>query len=103
MNEKDIKYLEETDFGDLLKKSDKVRVIRPRNKRITINISENIFYRAQELDETMHMGYQNVLKAAMTLGLDQLRRATMHKVNEEEAEYKSQIPRDKRQVPKNKI
>jgi hypothetical protein len=89
MNEKDIKYYEETDFSDLLENSSTKRVVRPKNKRITINISENIFQRAHALDETMHMGYQNVLKAAMTLGLDQLSRAVEGRVNEEKPEYKN--------------
>jgi hypothetical protein len=35
------------------------------------------------------MGYQNVLKAAMTLGLDQLSRAVEGRVNEEKPEYKN--------------
>jgi hypothetical protein len=53
----------------------------PVVKRITINISDKIYKEANELDAYMSMGYQNVLKAAMTLGLSELyNQVTSHKV-----------------------
>ena len=66
------KFYEETDFSDLLKSSAKKRVTGKQNKRITMNISEDIFDEAHVLDKFMTMGYQNVLKTAMTLGIHQL-------------------------------
>jgi len=68
----DPNYYEETDFGDLMETSKRKKIIRPKNKRITMNISEEIYFEANVLDNFMNMGYQNVLKAAMTLGLEQL-------------------------------
>jgi hypothetical protein len=64
-------YYEQTDFSNLMK-TQKGRRIVPTVKRITINISERIYKEANELDAYMSMGYQNVLKAAMTLGLSEL-------------------------------
>ena len=67
-----VDYYENTDFSEVIKTSANKR-IRKKNKRITINISEGIYTEASILDEFMNMGYQNVLKAAMVLGLNQLR------------------------------
>jgi len=53
-------------------KRQKAKRIVPVVKRITINISDRIYKEANELDSYMSMGYQNVLKAAMTLGLAEL-------------------------------
>lgn len=64
-------YYEKTDFSNLMK-TRKGRRITPTVKRITINISERIYKEANELDAYMSMGYQNVLKTAMTLGLTEL-------------------------------
>ena len=41
-------------------------------KRITMNISERVYNEANELDSYLSMGYQNVLKTAMTIGLTEL-------------------------------
>jgi hypothetical protein len=41
-------------------------------KRITINISDRIYNEANELDSYLNMGYQNVLKTAMAMGLTEL-------------------------------
>jgi hypothetical protein len=68
----DAKYYEETDFSELMSSRKSCKVVRPANKRITLNISQDIYSEAHVLDEFMNMGYQNVLKAAMTLGLEQL-------------------------------
>jgi hypothetical protein len=64
-------YYERADFSSLMR-SRKGRKILPSMKRITINISEKIYDEAKELDGYLSMGYQNVLKAAMTLGLTEL-------------------------------
>jgi hypothetical protein len=68
-------YYEQTDFSSVMQKQ-KGRRLFPNVKRITLNISERIYQEAHELDSYMSMGYQNVLKTAMTLGLTELQ----HKV-----------------------
>ena len=75
------KYYEETDFSELLKSSKKRRVVGKQNKRITMNISEDIFNEAHVLDQFMSMGYQNVLKAAMTIGIHQLQDVIIEQQN----------------------
>jgi hypothetical protein len=40
--------------------------------RVTLNLSPVIKKRAESLDASMGMGYQNVLKAAMLLGIKEL-------------------------------
>jgi hypothetical protein len=46
-----------------------------------MNISEQIYKEANELDNYMSMGYQNVLKTAMTIGLTELySQVASHKV-----------------------
>ena len=71
MNKNDqIKYYETTDFSELLKTRGKK--LGGNAKRITLNISEQIYDEANELDSYMRMGYQNVLKTAMTIGLTEL-------------------------------
>jgi hypothetical protein len=42
------------------------------SKRITMNISERVYHEAYELDSYLNMGYQNVLKTAMVMGLTEL-------------------------------
>jgi hypothetical protein len=50
-------------------------------KRITINISERVYDEANELDSYLNMGYQNVLKTAMAVGLTELyRQVSSHKI-----------------------
>jgi len=74
-------YYEQTDFSSLLK-TGKGRKIGINPKRITLNISEKIYDEANELDSYMKMGYQNVLKTAMTLGLTELfQNISKHTVN----------------------
>jgi hypothetical protein len=64
-------YYENTNFAELLKMQ-KGRKVCIAAKRITLNISDRIYDEANELDQYMRMGYQNVLKAAMTIGLTEL-------------------------------
>jgi predicted DNA binding CopG/RHH family protein len=64
-------YYEETDFTDVMKNKHGKKVA-PIVKRITMNISERVYNEANELDSYLGMGYQNVLKTAMTLGLTDL-------------------------------
>ena len=73
MNENDnAKYYEESNFGELIKSAKNKRIVGKKIKRITMNISEEIFNEAHILDKFMNMGYQNVLKTAITLGINQL-------------------------------
>jgi hypothetical protein len=66
-------YYENTDFSDYLKKNKKKTTItKPKIKRVTINLSEPVCQSALLLDEYLNMGYQNVLKAALFVGLQQL-------------------------------
>ena len=69
----DAEYYEDNDFSDVLRNSETKKVYKP--KRITMNISKGIYDEAHVLDGFMNMGYQNVLKAAMTLGLEQLHKS----------------------------
>jgi hypothetical protein len=65
-------YYENTDFSDLMRSSNIKRIVKSNLKRITINISEEIYSEAHDLDNYMKMGYQNVLKTAIFLGLKDL-------------------------------
>ena len=65
------KYYENTNFADLMKMQ-KGKKVGFAAKRITLNISDQIYTEANELDQYMRMGYQNVLKTAMTIGLTEL-------------------------------
>lgn len=65
------KYYDETDFSDIMK-TQKGKRIDALPKRITLNISDKIYNEANELDSYMRMGYQNVLKTAITIGLTNL-------------------------------
>jgi hypothetical protein len=57
----------------------------PAAKRITMNISERIYDEANELDTYLSMGYQNVLKTAMTIGLTELyHQVSSHKIREKQ-------------------
>jgi hypothetical protein len=74
------KYYEETDFSSVMQSNKGKRVI-PTAKRITMNISERIYNEANELDAYLSMGYQNVLKTAMTIGLTELyHQVSSHKI-----------------------
>ena len=64
-------YYENTDFSRLMQNRKGKKVV-PTVKRITINITEQVYEEANELDSYLGMGYQNVLKTAMTLGLTEL-------------------------------
>jgi hypothetical protein len=69
----DIDYYENTDFGDeLAANRDKIKFYPKKTKRITMNISKEAYEKAKKLDEVMVMGYQNVLKTAILLGLKDL-------------------------------
>ena len=75
----DEKYYEETDFSSELLGAAGRRVVGASVKRITMNISEEIYGEAKSLDRFMNMGYQNVLKAAMAIGLSQLHKTLAEK------------------------
>jgi len=73
-------YYERTDFAGLMA-SRRGKRLTSSVKRITMNISEQIYKEANELDNYMSMGYQNVLKTAMTIGLSELyNQVASHKV-----------------------
>ena len=70
-SEAQAKYYDDTDFANVMK-NQKGKKFGFSPKRITMNISDKIYDEANELDSYMQMGYQNVLKTAMTIGLTQL-------------------------------
>ena len=73
-------YYEKTDFSSLMKMRRGKRVA-PIVKRVTMNISERVYDEANELDSYLGMGYQNVLKTAMTIGLTELyHQVSSHKI-----------------------
>jgi len=43
-------------------------------KRVNMNISEDLYKMALDIDSTLSMGYQNVLKTALLLGLTELQK-----------------------------
>jgi hypothetical protein len=64
-------YYENTDFSEYMSKNrDKARAYKL--KRITINIPPDIYETALQLNQEYGIGYQNLLKVAMRLGLNQL-------------------------------
>jgi len=65
-------FYEKNDFSSQIRGSKKKKYIAAKTKRITMNISELAYDEAQEIDKYMNMGYQNVLKAAIMLGLNDL-------------------------------
>ncbi len=71
-NEIDTSYYEKTDFSSLIKSSKKKTISPAKTKRITMNISEIAYDEAHEIDQYLNMGYQNVLKTAIILGLNDL-------------------------------
>ena len=56
----------------MLKNNGKKKVFKNTTKRITMNITKKAYEDAHELDKFMGMGYQNVLKTAIILGLKDL-------------------------------
>ncbi len=67
-------YYEENDLSSMMLtqiKAGKAKILRAP-KRVTMNISQETFQQAQELNTYMGTGYQNVLKMAMFLGMQQL-------------------------------
>jgi hypothetical protein len=65
-------YYEKNGFSTLIHDS-KGKIFSPAiTKRITMNISELAYQEAHVLDKWMNMGYQNVLKTAIILGLNDL-------------------------------
>lgn len=78
-------YYDDTDFSDIMKTSkDKKKIFGVNKKRITMNISEEVYIDANKLDKFMNMGYQNVLKTAIALGLSDLHQAIYDKKDVDE-------------------
>ena len=77
----DARYYEKTDFSRHMKKSVRKRIFGVKNRRVTMNISEEAFIDANDLDKFINMGYQNVLKAAITIGLNDIHRLVYEKKN----------------------
>ena len=65
-------YYEKSDFSSLMRDSKKKKYLSSKTKRVTMNISELAYDEAHEIDKYMNMGYQNVLKTAIMLGLNDL-------------------------------
>jgi len=73
------KYYDDNDFSAHLKNAD-IKELRGESiKRITMNISDKSFVEANEIDGYMNLGYQNVLKVAIALGLNDLRKAIVER------------------------
>jgi hypothetical protein len=68
----DASYYENIDFSSLMRNSKKKKYLSANTKRVTMNISELAYDEAHEIDKYMNMGYQNVLKTAIMLGLNDL-------------------------------
>ena len=69
----DVSYYENNDLSDMMRKADsKKKVYKVKTKRITMNITNDAYETAHDLDRFMGMGYQNVLKTAIVLGLKDL-------------------------------
>jgi hypothetical protein len=75
----DARYYENSDFSGHMKTSDRKKIFGVKNRRVTMNISEQAFIDANELDKFINMGYQNVLKAAITIGLNDIHRLVFEK------------------------
>ena len=72
-------YYEQKDFSgeweDAAKKGSLVvNKISAPVKRVNMNISEDLYKMALDIDSTLSMGYQNVLKTALLLGLTELQK-----------------------------
>jgi len=74
-----VKYYDETDFSSFLKNADIKELRGETIKRVTMNISDKSYVEATEIDGYMNLGYQNVLKVAIALGLSDLRKAIIEK------------------------
>ena len=72
-------YYEDTDFSSYIKKADLKELKGESIKRITMNISDKSYIDANEIDGYMNLGYQNVLKVAIALGLNDLRKAIIER------------------------
>jgi len=69
----DASYYEDNDLSGMMLQADKKKkVYKARTKRITMNITHEAYEDAHDLDRFMGMGYQNVLKTAIVLGLKDL-------------------------------
>jgi hypothetical protein len=69
----DASYYENNDLSGMMLQADKrKKVYKVGTKRITMNITHEAYEDAHDLDRFMGMGYQNVLKAAMIMGLKDL-------------------------------
>jgi hypothetical protein len=69
----DVSYYEKNDLSGMMLQADKKKkVYKAKTKRITMNITNEAYESAHDLDRFMGMGYQNVLKTAIVLGLKDL-------------------------------
>jgi hypothetical protein len=69
----DASYYDKTDLSGMMMQADKKKkVYKAKTKRITMNITHEAYEDAHDLDRFMGMGYQNVLKTAMGMGLKDL-------------------------------
>ena len=74
----DATYYEKTDLSGMMMQADKKKkVYKASTKRITMNITQEAYEDAHDLDRFMGMGYQNVLKTAMVMGLKDLHTIVM--------------------------
>lgn len=69
----DASFYEKNDLSEMMiQAGKKKKVYKAKTKRITMNITHEAYESAHDLDRFMGMGYQNVLKTAIVLGLKDL-------------------------------
>jgi Pyruvate/2-oxoacid:ferredoxin oxidoreductase gamma subunit len=90
-NKVDVSYYEKNDFSKLMEDSMNKKIIKSPLKRITINITDKIYKEAQELDQFMNMGYQNVLKTAILFGLNDLEKVIITRKDYKKALKKKEL------------
>jgi hypothetical protein len=66
------KYYEDNDLSKMLQKKNVKKIATTR--RVTMNISEEAYTQAQDLSKTIGTGYQHILKTAIFLGMQDIRR-----------------------------
>ena len=73
MNSKkiDVSYYENNDLSEIMKQTRTAKKV-VKTRRVTMNIPLSTYVEANNLDKSAGMGYQNVLKMAMVIGLHTL-------------------------------
>lgn len=78
----DAGYYENNDLSEMMKETEKrAKIYKARKRRVTMNLPNNSYHDAVDLDQHLGVGYQNVLKVAMYLGLQEMKRKEFQKVD----------------------